>query len=283
MNYKMTQNKKFNKPNITDTYLYSKSLITRSVKLDITSIGKNINETLLQKLKDECEGKCVVEGYIKPKSCLIKSYSSGLLKSNYVIYEVMFECLTCFPVEGMLIHCTAINITKAGIRAEITTTEKPSPAIVFITRDHNYNIDEFSQIKEGDVFVARVIGQRFELNDKFVSVIAKLKTNTKGKGNVQKPMPSIMNTKKKTIVPKKTDVLEKLVSVIPSKPMTLEVVEKENVDEDEDEKKDEDEEENEEEENEEENEEEEDEDEQEEEEEDEEGKKTSKLKKDEED
>ena len=281
MNYKMNQNKKFIKQNITDTYLYSKSLITRSVKLNITSIGKNINETLLQKLRDECEGRCVVEGYIKPKSCLIKSYSSGLLKSSYVMYEVMFECLTCFPVEGMLINCTAINITKAGIRAEITTVEKPSPAIVFITRDHNYNIDEFSQIKEGDVFVARVIGQRFELNDKFVSVIAKLKTKTKE--HLHKIVPNIINTKKKTSVsPKKTYVLDKLVSVIPSKPITLEIVEKENIDEDEEEKKDE--EENEEEENEEEeDEEDEQEDEEDEPEEDEEGKKTSKLKKDEED
>ena len=197
------------------------------------------------------------------------------------MYEVMFECLTCFPVEGMLINCTAINITKAGIRAEITTVEKPSPAIVFITRDHNYNIDEFSQIKEGDVFVARVIGQRFELNDKFVSVIAKLKTKTKE--HLHKIVPNIINTKKKTSVsPKKTDVLDKLVSVIPSKPITLEIVEKENIDEDEEEKKDE--EENEEEENEEEeDEEDEQEDEEDEPEEDEEGKKTSKLKKDEED
>jgi hypothetical protein len=81
----MNQTKKFNKQNINDTYLYSKALITRSVKLDIISIGKNIIQTLLQKLRDDYEGKCVVEGYIKPNSCDIKSYSSGLLKSNYVI------------------------------------------------------------------------------------------------------------------------------------------------------------------------------------------------------
>jgi DNA-directed RNA polymerase subunit E'/Rpb7 len=197
----MNQTKKFNKQNINDTYLYSKALITRSIKLDIISIGKNIIQTLQQKLRDDYEGKCVVEGYIKPNSCDIKSYSSGLLKSNYVIYEVMFECLTCFPVEGMLINCTAMNITKAGIRAEITTREKPSPAIVFITRDHNYNVDEFTQIKEGDVFVAKVIGQRFELNDKFVSVIAKLKTKTKEP--LYKTTTNIMNTKKKTTIPKK--------------------------------------------------------------------------------
>jgi len=32
----------------------------------------------------------------------------------------------------------------------------------------------FSTIKENDNFVARVIGQRFELNDSYVSIIAEL-------------------------------------------------------------------------------------------------------------
>jgi DNA-directed RNA polymerase subunit E'/Rpb7 len=237
MNYKMnqSQHKKRYAPKKPNDILYTKSLITRSVKLDINFIGKNIITTLLQKIKDEYEGKCVVEGYIQPGSCVIKGYSSGLLKSNYVIYEVIFECLSCFPVQGMLIECVAINITKAGIRAEINTDKKPSPAVVFITRDHNYNIDEFSKIKEGDIFMARVIGQRFELNDKFVSIIAKLITKTKEVYNTQiKKKPIHLNTS----VSKK-DILDKLVSVIPTVSVMPTNIEKETGDEEEDEKKDE--------------------------------------------
>ena len=73
----------------------------------------------------------------------------------------------------MLISCVAKNITKAGIRAE-SSIEVPSPIVVFIAKDHNYNNAQFSEIKEGDKFTAKVIGQRFELNDKYVSVIAEL-------------------------------------------------------------------------------------------------------------
>ena len=235
MNYKMnqSQNKKRYAPKKPNEILYTKSLITRSVKLDINFIGKNIITTLLQKIKDEYEGKCVVEGYIQPGSCVIKGYSSGLLKSNYVVYEVIFECLSCFPVQGMLIECVAINITKAGIRAEINTDKKPSPGVVFITRDHNYNIDEFSKIKEGDIFMARVIGQRFELNDKFVSIIAKLTSKTKEVYNTQiKKKPIHLNTS----VSKK-DILDKLVSVIPKVSVIPTNIEKETGDEEEDEKK----------------------------------------------
>jgi hypothetical protein len=46
---------------------------------------------------------------------------------------------------------------------------------VFIARDHHFNMSKFSSIKEGDKFIAKVIGQRFELNDKQISIIAELK------------------------------------------------------------------------------------------------------------
>jgi hypothetical protein len=87
----------------------------------------------------------------------------------------------------MNINCIAVNITKsAGIRAEIADIS-PSPAVIFITRDHHYNDDYFSQIKEGDRFSATVIGQRFELNDKFISIIAKLIEPSSQKKNDTKP------------------------------------------------------------------------------------------------
>jgi len=172
---------------ISDDYIYTESLITRCVYLSIMEIDKNLKETITKKIKKEYEGKCIVEGYIQKDSCKIISYSSGLIKGVNIIYDVVFRCKTCFPVEGMNINCIAINITKsAGIRAEIADIS-PSPAVIFITRDHHYNDDYFSQIKEGDRFSATVIGQRFELNDKFISIIAKLIEPSSQKINDTKP------------------------------------------------------------------------------------------------
>jgi hypothetical protein len=73
----------------------------------------------------------------------------------------------------MLISCVAKNITKAGIRAE-SASDVPSPVVVFIAKDHHYNISYFNEVKEGDKIIVRVIGQRFELNDKYVSIIGEL-------------------------------------------------------------------------------------------------------------
>ena len=72
----------------------------------------------------------------------------------------------------MLISCVAKNINKMGIRAE--TQDQPSPVVIFISRDHNYNSPLFAQVQVNDEVKVRVIGQRYELNDKYISIIAEL-------------------------------------------------------------------------------------------------------------
>jgi DNA-directed RNA polymerase subunit E'/Rpb7 len=154
--------------------IYSRGLITRNIILPITAVGKNIKETIEENIKANFEGKCVVEGYIKPNSSKIITYSSGLITNGCLVsFEVVFECEICFPVEGMLVSCIAKNITKAGIRAE-SANDIPSPVVVFVAKDHHFNIAHFSEVKEGDKINVRVIGQRFELNDKYISIIGEL-------------------------------------------------------------------------------------------------------------
>ena len=156
------------------TSIYSRGLITRHISLPITAIGKNITETIETNISANFEGKCLVEGYIKPNSSKIISHSSGLItRGIYISFEVIFECEICFPVEGTIVSCTAKNITKAGIKCE-SSYESPSPIIVFIARDHHYNNTYFTTVKEGDKINIRVIGQRFELNDKYISIIGEL-------------------------------------------------------------------------------------------------------------
>ena len=168
-----TSKKVFKKKEIKHSSIYTRSVITRSVVLPIVTIGKNINQTLEKAIIIHFEGKCIVEGYVKSGSCKIITHSSGLIQGVHVKFEVVFECYICCPVAGMLIPCVARNITKAGIRAE-SDEESPSPIVVFIMRDHNYMNKYFTSIKENDKFIVRVIGQRFELNDKYVSIIGEV-------------------------------------------------------------------------------------------------------------
>ena len=170
----MDRQSKFKRKEIKITSIYTKCMINRSVSLPITAIGKNLRSTLESNIAANYEGKCIVEGFIKSNSCKLITHSSGQIqRGDHISFDTVFECDVCFPVENMLISCVAKNITKAGIRAE-SSTDSPSPIVIFIAKDHNYDNPAFADVGEGDEFTARVIGQRFELNDKYISIIGEL-------------------------------------------------------------------------------------------------------------
>ncbi|RZD41684.1 MAG: hypothetical protein CXT73_04500 [Methanobacteriota archaeon] len=166
--------------------IYMKNVITRKIHLPFTSIGENIKENIEEFLRLQIEGKCIDEGYIRPNSIKIVSYSAGVIIGNNVIFNILFECLVCRPVEGMRFRALVKNVTKAGIRAEINETK--SPVVVFIARDHHYKSKEFALLKEGDDVNVRVIGIRYELNDEYISIIGELVAKKKIKiSRMQKP------------------------------------------------------------------------------------------------
>jgi hypothetical protein len=153
--------------------VYSPCQITKIIVLPITAIGRNLLQTLEETISKMVGGKCIVEGYVKPGSIRVITYSSGVVKGENIVFNVVFNCDVCFPVAGMHLNCVAKNITKAGIRAE-SVDEHPSPFVLFIARDHYYASDYFNSIAENDKIVATVIAQRYELNDSYVSIIAQL-------------------------------------------------------------------------------------------------------------
>jgi DNA-directed RNA polymerase subunit E'/Rpb7 len=153
--------------------LYIKNIISKKLSVPIKYVGTNIAEILEQILSNNFEGKCCVEGYVKRGSVKIITFSSGTVLGNCIIFTVVFEYLVCNPPQGMRISCAVKNITNAGILAHVDEGEY-SPLNIFIARDHHYNIPYFSELKEKDIIMIRVIGQRFELNDPFVSVIGEL-------------------------------------------------------------------------------------------------------------
>ena len=85
--------------------VYSRTLITENISLPITAVGRNLKQTLETTISTMVEGKCIVEGYVKPKSVKIITHSSGILKGDCVLFEVVYECYVCFPVAGMLVNC----------------------------------------------------------------------------------------------------------------------------------------------------------------------------------
>ena len=163
-----------NKTKLDNSHVFMRSLLTQKIVLGYNEINNNIFNILETKIKHFNENKCIKEGYIRNNSVKLLTYSSGELFANKILFECVFECAITNPVESTIINCITKSITKVGVRAELIVDDGVSPYIIFIARDHHYNNEAFSHIKENDILQVRILGQRYELNDKFISIIAEL-------------------------------------------------------------------------------------------------------------
>ena len=154
--------------------VYIQSVLTTKLSLSIREIGKNTKQNLERMISKKMEGKCIPEGFIKPGSAKVLTYSSGTVNNENVEFQTMFECMICYPVEGMLVECKTKTITKAGIHAEVIDDMGTVPITVFVARDHHLTERHSSEIKENMKITVRIAGVRFELNDPYICVIGKL-------------------------------------------------------------------------------------------------------------
>ena len=151
--------------------LYTESIIQEKIKISFNSISNNMTRYFESYAQKKMERKCRNEGYIRSGSASVISYSTGLLNSDSIIYNVVYSVQVCYPYENMEIECKIKNITKIGIRAIIN--EHNNPIVLFISREHNPDKD-FEQYKEDNYIKVKVLGHRFELNDEYISVIGEL-------------------------------------------------------------------------------------------------------------
>ena len=154
--------------------VYIRNMISTKIHLKMSEVGKDTKLNLERKIVQRTEGKCIPEGFVRPDSVSIVTYSSGVIKMNLVEFQVVFQCLICNPAEGHEVECLTKSITKAGIHAEVITDNKFIPMKVFVARDHNYSNQQFGNVKENEMIKVRIIGKRFELNDPYIVAIASL-------------------------------------------------------------------------------------------------------------
>jgi hypothetical protein len=150
---------------------YHDSLLSRSISIPIVEMGGNIEEVLSNEIAS-LEGKCLEEGYLKKGSTQLERYSCGVLKGANIIIQVIFKCQIANPTKGESFICIVENNTRAGIKGRLDAVE--NPFIVFLARDHHHQIAEFGDIQENEKIKVVILGQRFEINDPKISIIAVL-------------------------------------------------------------------------------------------------------------
>jgi len=166
---------------MTCNALYQTSIIRHTVCVPFSSIRDfaRIEDHLKEVISTQIDGRCIPEGFVQPGSCVLRCYSTGTFFAGNIQFVLDIECMICCPKEGMVMSCVAKTVTQAGIRAHAFS--EPSPVVVYVSREmhdavskHRMMTNSMDSIKPGEVIQIRVVGRRFELNDKHVSIIGEL-------------------------------------------------------------------------------------------------------------
>ena len=148
------------------------------IVLHVNEVGKNLHETFLKYVRENVEGRCIEEGWVRPGSVKIVQHSAGSLLADSVHYDfrVVLECDVCFPVDGMIIPCVVRNVVEiAAISAEANLPNNAaSPVLVYLYRDFHHHSPEFAKLKKKDEIVVRVKGSHYAYGDRQITVIGQL-------------------------------------------------------------------------------------------------------------
>ena len=82
-------NKKMARAKTKPGGIYTPAVITRKVTVGIENVGRTLKQNLETLVSSEIEGKCIVEGFIKPGSTKLLTYNSGFIRNGRIVFEVI--------------------------------------------------------------------------------------------------------------------------------------------------------------------------------------------------
>jgi len=148
--------------------------LNRSVGLKPGEINNGIDDTLLFRLKDEIEGKCIKEGFAMPNSVEIVNRSLGEVQLSHfngsMLYHCNFVVKVCNPNEGDIIQARVTNVNKMGVLA-VAGEGDPAPLNILLPAQYHLNNEDFHRIQPGDTANIKIVGKRFDSGEQQISII----------------------------------------------------------------------------------------------------------------
>lgn len=141
-----------------------------------------IEELIRERIQKNLEGVCSRFGYIRPGSIEIIRRSIGcLMKAHFnghVTYDVVCRAEVCNPVRGMVFKVSVKNKNELGILAEgsivMDGAHMPVMDVLIPRRSAGITSDiDLDTVNTGDEVFVEVLGKRYQLLDKKISIIAR--------------------------------------------------------------------------------------------------------------
>lgn len=180
--------------------IFYRVLLQDKIKIEPKYLSKDYRNYVLQKLKKQNEGVCTKHGYIRDNSIEVYKVAPGAVDmiglNGYVVFDVHYYADVCNPLLGHTVKAKVVNVNKFGILAEV------APILEIIVAKNSVNIlsedgIDLESIKPGDIIQVEIMGKKFELNDKKISIVGRVVSQTKG--------TAVASPKQKPVMPKDDD------------------------------------------------------------------------------
>lgn len=153
-----------------------------SIQLTPSDLIANFEQVILDKVKASLEGVCSRYGYIRPGSIIINKRSAGVFVKQHFNGHIKFDMVcraeVCNPGVGAVFQAVVKNKNALGIHAEstIVVDDIAYPVLDIIIPKRSAGIKssvDLDTLNVGDSVNIEVLGKRYQLNDKKISIIAR--------------------------------------------------------------------------------------------------------------
>ena len=165
----------------------------KKISLTPRELNKVKNTTtedlLLQKAKEQYEGKCSENGFILPGSIKLISRSMGYFEparfTGDAVYYVKLEANIIYPADGIKITGEVIRKNKMGLYVVHRDAIR-----IQIPRDLHLGSEEYEAVQIGDIVEVELKRSKFQINDSYILAsglfLRNTSTDTTSFNNIEK-------------------------------------------------------------------------------------------------
>jgi DNA-directed RNA polymerase subunit E'/Rpb7 len=165
--------------------IFYRVLLNDRIKVAPKYLSKEFRSHIVKKLKEGVEGVCSKHGYVKTDSIELYKVTPGNIElislNGNIVFDVYYYADVCNPLIGNTLKAKVTNVNKFGILAESSNILEIIIAKNSVNIVHDTQID-LEQIQIGDTIMVEVLGKKFELNDKKISIVGKVVSGTTSTG-----------------------------------------------------------------------------------------------------
>jgi DNA-directed RNA polymerase subunit E'/Rpb7 len=158
------------------------------VQLTPEELDSKYQDRIYEKLRLVYEGNCTKFGFILQNSIEILKRSCGnFIKQNFngaIRFDVICRAMTCNPVVNSVVEAVVKNKNLLGILAEssmeIDNEKVPILDIIIPIKSAGIISDiNIENVSIGDTITVEVMGKKYQMKDKKISIIGRIVTPTK--------------------------------------------------------------------------------------------------------